>query len=71
MAGQLFSSLAMAADRVGHPQDGSPPAATGLDALVGRRFYEPSESGAEATLKRRLDELRTRERQESEPGGEG
>jgi len=37
------------------------------DALVDRRFYEPSESGAEAGLRRRLEELRARER---EDGGE-
>ncbi len=41
------------------------------DALVGRRFYEPSESGAEASLRRRLQELRAREKDESEPGSEG
>jgi putative ATPase len=41
------------------------------DALAGRRFYEPSDSGAEAALKRRLEELRARERQEEEPGTEG
>ncbi len=41
------------------------------DALVGRRFYEPSESGAEAELRRRLEALRAREQQEGEPGSEG
>jgi len=41
------------------------------DALTGRRFYEPSDSGAEAALKRRLEELRARERQEDEPGADG
>ena len=41
------------------------------DALTGRRFYEPSDSGAEAELKRRLEELRARERQEDEPGTDG
>ena len=41
------------------------------DALVGRHFYEPSESGAEAALKRRLEELRAREKAESEPGSDG
>ncbi|MGZ6135705.1 MAG: replication-associated recombination protein A [Myxococcaceae bacterium] len=40
------------------------------DALVGRRFYAPSDSGAEAELKRRLEALRARER-EDEPGSEG
>jgi len=40
------------------------------DALVGKRFYEPSESGAEAALRRRLEELRAREREE-EPGSDG
>jgi len=41
------------------------------DALAGRRFYEPSDSGAEAALKRRLEELRARERQDDEPGTDG
>ena len=41
------------------------------DALVGRHFYEPSDSGAEAELKRRLEELRARERQDTEPGSDG
>jgi putative ATPase len=41
------------------------------DGLVGRRFYEPSDSGAEAELKRRLAELRAREQEEDEPGGGG
>jgi putative ATPase len=36
------------------------------DALEGRRFYEPSDSGAEATLKRRLEQLRAREADEDE-----
>ena len=41
------------------------------DALLGRRFYEPSESGAEAALKRRLEELRAREKEDKEPGSGG
>jgi len=41
------------------------------DALVGREFYEPSDSGAEKELKRRLAELRERERQGAEPGSDG
>jgi putative ATPase len=41
------------------------------DALVGRQFYEPSDSGAEAELRRRLEELRERERQDTEPGSDG
>ena len=41
------------------------------DALVGRRFYEPSDSGAEAELRRRLEALRAREQQDEEPGSEG
>jgi len=40
------------------------------DALVGRRFYEPGESGAEKALQQRLDELRAREKDE-EPGSDG
>jgi len=40
------------------------------DALAGRRFYEPGESGAEKALKQRLDELRAREKEE-EPGSDG
>ena len=40
------------------------------DALLGRRFYEPGESGAEKALKQRLDELRAREKEE-EPGSDG
>ena len=40
------------------------------DALVGRRFYEPGESGAEKALQQRLDELRAREKDE-EPGSVG
>ena len=35
------------------------------DALVGTRFYQPSDSGAEEQLRRRLAELRAREKQES------
>src|SRR5262249_48780070 len=34
------------------------------DELVGRRFYEPSESGEEELLRRRLEALRAREREE-------
>ena len=41
------------------------------DALVGRRFYEPGESGAEAALKRRLEELRARGGEDDEPGSDG
>jgi len=41
------------------------------DALVGRQFYEPSDSGAEKELRRRLAELRAREKQDSEPGSDG
>ncbi|HET9035497.1 MAG TPA: replication-associated recombination protein A [Myxococcaceae bacterium] len=41
------------------------------DELQGRRFYEPSESGAEAGLKRRLEELRAREAEDDEPGSDG
>jgi putative ATPase len=41
------------------------------DELEGRRFYEPSESGAEAGLKRRLEELRAREAEDDEPGSDG
>ena len=41
------------------------------DALVGRRFYEPGDSGAEAVLKRRLEELRARAEEDDEPGGDG
>ena len=40
------------------------------DALVGRRFYAPGDSGAEKELKKRLEDLRARE-QEEEPGSEG
>ena len=38
------------------------------DALVGTRFYQPSESGAEEQLRRRLAELRAREKKESQDG---
>jgi putative ATPase len=41
------------------------------DALRGRRLYEPSDSGAEAALKRRLEELRAREQADAEPGSGG
>ena len=34
------------------------------DALVGTRFYAPSDSGEEEKLRRRLAELRAREKQE-------
>jgi putative ATPase len=40
------------------------------DELVGRRFYEPSDSGKEREIKERLEALRARER-EDEPGGDG
>jgi len=41
------------------------------DALVGRRFYEPGDSGAEGGLKRRLEELRARAEEDDEPGSDG
>jgi putative ATPase len=41
------------------------------DALQGRHFYEPSESGAEAGLKRRLEELQARAAEDDEPGSDG
>src|SRR5262249_7968846 len=41
------------------------------DGLVGRRFYEPGGSGAEAERKRRLDERRAREKEDDEPGTGG
>jgi putative ATPase len=41
------------------------------DALVGRRFYEPSDSGAEAELKRRLEALRANTGTDEEPGSNG
>ena len=40
------------------------------DALVGTRFYEPSDSGAEVQLRRRLAELRAEERK-VKGGGNG
>jgi putative ATPase len=41
------------------------------DALVGRRFYEPGDTGAEAALKRRLEEIRARAGKDEEPGSGG
>ncbi|HET9157651.1 MAG TPA: replication-associated recombination protein A [Myxococcaceae bacterium] len=41
------------------------------DALVGRRFYEPSDSGAEAELKRRLEALKASAGTDEEPGSGG
>jgi putative ATPase len=41
------------------------------DALVGRRFYEPGDSGAEAVQKRRLEDLRARAEEDDEPGSDG
>jgi putative ATPase len=41
------------------------------DALVGRWFYEPSDSGAEAELKRRLEALRANTGTDEEPGSSG
>jgi putative ATPase len=41
------------------------------DALVGRRFYEPGDSGAEAALRRRLEEIRARAGKDEEPGSGG
>jgi len=41
------------------------------DSLQGRHFYEPEESGAEAGLKRRLEELRARAAEDDEPGSGG
>ena len=41
------------------------------DALAGRRFYEPGDSGAEALLKVRLEKLRARAEKDDEPGSDG
>jgi putative ATPase len=37
----------------------------------GRRFYEPGDSGAEAALRRRLEEIRARAGKDEEPGSGG